>query len=718
VRSGATLIIGGLSIGNNSHIVIDGTLIINGNFNNADNGSGSMTISGFVQIYGNYTSSVGNVVVTGFGDLYTSGTIDQTGSSNLFGNTGDCTVGPCSGNNLCSFTNTIASSQAICSGSTPSTLTCTTSATATGRTVQWASSVTNNNTGFTAISGATSLTYSPGALTQTTWFVAVVTKSGCTAKSIPIEVTVAPSPGGWIGTTNDWHTGSNWCGGAVPSLTTDVTISPLLNSLGRFMPVITSTANARNLTTVFNSGGPTFTTASVTLSGASSVLNIAGNLTNNATITDNANSSINFVGTSNQTIGGTTLNSFNNVTINNATGSQPAVTLSANNLNVVGTLTMTQGNINLGGVTLQIGSSAASTGSLSRVGGWMYNGNLTRYFGTASINVGSSAGLFPLGISTDYRPLYFGYDGATLASGGYLRVSHAGTQNTASNANIADGASTVVRRSSSSWTVVRNSIVESSGTPFRFRAGGTSFGTVTNITHLRLTLAAGVVGTAGTNSGSTTDFLAERIGITSSDLSNTFYIGSTNLASPLPVTLSEFDATLTKEGVALNWSTLTEVNANYFDIEKSTNGYDFQAIGRMSANGNSSTKIDYSFLDQNTLFSKAYYRLKSVDVAIGNAEAAFEYSKVISVEKQGFQNYGVLVYPNPVENKSFTIHVGDGSPMEGQVMLCDLSGRTISKELRTNVQGEYQITDNLQNGFYLLKIYTSTIRQTVKVIVK
>ena len=91
---------------------------------------------------------------------------------------------------------------------------------------------------------------------------------------------------------------------------------------------------------------------------------------------------------------------------------------------------------------------------------------------------------------------------------------------------------------------------------------------------------------------------------------------------------------------------------------------------------------------------------------------------MISVENQGFHDYGVLVYPNPVENKSFTILVGDGNPMEGQVMLCDLSGRTISKELRNNVQGEYQITENLQSGFYLLKVYTSTIRQTVKVIVK
>jgi hypothetical protein len=170
--------------------------------------------------------------------------------------------------------------------------------------------------------------------------------------------------------------------------------------------------------------------------------------------------------------------------------------------------------------------------------------------------------------------------------------------------------------------------------------------------------------------------------------------------------------------VSLHWVTLTEANANYFDLEKSSNGYDFEAIGRIDAKGNSTSKINYSFLDRDADISRFYYRLKSVDLALGNQPAAFEYSKVISVEKLGFQNYGVMVYPNPVENKSFTIQVGDGNPMEGQVMLCDLSGRTISKELRNNVQGEYQISDNLQSGFYLLKVYTGTIRQTVKLIVK
>jgi hypothetical protein len=90
----------------------------------------------------------------------------------------------------------------------------------------------------------------------------------------------------------------------------------------------------------------------------------------------------------------------------------------------------------------------------------------------------------------------------------------------------------------------------------------------------------------------------------------------------------------------------------------------------------------------------------------------------VSVEKLGFQNYGVVVYPNPVEDRTVNIKVGDGSPVEGQVMLCDLSGRTISSELRNNVQGEYQISETLQSGFYLLKVNTNNIRQTVKVIVK
>jgi hypothetical protein len=715
----ATLILGATQFLNQSNITIYGTLIINGNLANNNNGTGTFNIqsNGLVQVNGNYEASTGNVDVTGGGDLFTTGTLVTNGSSDIFGSTNDCTTGPCSGQNLCSFSNTVASSMVLCAGSDPGTLTCTTSGGTPTYQWQYSASAAGAYTSITAGGGYNTATlditpttidatgYSapstPPSSSGTRYYRCAVTSGGCTGYSAPVGVTLIAS-NSWVGTTSDWHTTSNWCNNTVPVSGTSKTIAAFPTGSGKFYPIVsTATANINNLTIA--SG------ASVTVNGQT--LNIFGNLTTTGSLTSNSSATVAFVGTSAQTISGASFTQFNNLTINNASG----VSISGNNRSVAGALTLSNGNLNLNGFTLTIGTSAASTGSVSRTSGYVYGGFIQRYFGTTATALAN--GLFPIGSTADYRPFSVGYTSA-LTTGGYVRLSHTGTQYTFSNVSFFDdpptNSATVLRRSDSFWTATTNGIA-GGGTSLQIEAGGTSFSNPATLTDFRIVRSADVVGSNGTSSGTALDPRIQRTGLTAANLANTFYVGSINLATPLPVTLSEFDATLTKEGVALNWSTLTEVNADYFDIEKSINGFDFQPIGRLAAHG---PNIGYSFLDQNTQFSRAYYRLKNVDLAIGQAPAKFEYSKVISVEKQGFHNYGVLVYPNPVENKSFTIQVGDGNPVEGQVMLCDLSGRTISKELRNNVQGEYQISDNLQSGFYFLKVYTSTIRQTVKIVIK
>src|SRR5258708_30707674 len=89
VRNGATLIIGALSVGNNTTITVEsgGTLIINGDFTDNNNGTGTFTVAGLVQVNGNYIAPVGNVSLAGSGNFLTTGTISTTGSSNVFGST-------------------------------------------------------------------------------------------------------------------------------------------------------------------------------------------------------------------------------------------------------------------------------------------------------------------------------------------------------------------------------------------------------------------------------------------------------------------------------------------------------------------------------------------------------------------------------------------------------------------------------------------------------
>lgn len=764
ISSTATLILGSLTIQNKCVISILGTLIINGNMINDNNGMGSsfnVGTGGLVIVNGNYSAPVGNVTFSGGGDLFTTGSLSSTGSSTTFGSKGDCPTGPCSGRNLCEISNgvtiqnLVAADQTLCSGVTPATLTSTTSAGVIA--YQWQTAVSLDAFGgigtASDITGATTATYSPAAASPAAGVVTTayyrlyiqvpssVDPSGfCTSYAYPIVIKTFGN-GGWISDTNtgnatrdDWNVAANWCGSIVPISSTIVNINSFPTGSGRLMPIIKSAdADVSRLIIGIGASASGVSSASLTLNGGFT-LNIHGTQTNstnhsfnnNGTFTSAATGTVAFVGTSNsntnpQTIGGTSFNTFGNLTFN-STGNPttgPHYTIRNNNMTVVGTLTLSGGKLNLNGLTLQLGTgaTAATKGTLVHTDGvgWMYGGNFQRYFdNTSTITVGASAGRFPMGIFSDYRPFSVG-NSAALSTGGWIKLSHTGFVYGYVDNPIADtDAASILRRSTSLWKSTINGVA-SAGSTVSIEAGGTSFSFNATLAHFRLRLASAIIGSpsVGGPTGSAANPRIQRIGMTAANLANDFYVGSTDYATPLPITLSDFNASLTKEGVDVSWATLTEENADFFQIEKSTNGYDFGAIGTKDAQGSSVDRIDYFFLDKNTNFTKAYYRLKNVDVG-----GAFTYSNIVSVERQGFNNSGVLVYPNPVENRVVNVLVGDGSSVSGIISLWDLSGKAISNEQKANVQGEYKISDEIKTGFYLLKVQTKNIRQSVKVVIQ
>lgn len=83
--------------------------------------------------------------------------------------------------------------------------------------------------------------------------------------------------------------------------------------------------------------------------------------------------------------------------------------------------------------------------------------------------------------------------------------------------------------------------------------------------------------------------------------------------NPLPVELIYFDGNEYPSFNQLIWSTASEHNSDYFEIERSINGEDWYVVGSKTASGNSNVKIDYSFLDSFDDFKIHYYRLKQVD---------------------------------------------------------------------------------------------------------
>ncbi|HBS87203.1 MAG: hypothetical protein A2W91_03210 [Bacteroidetes bacterium GWF2_38_335] len=114
-------------------------------------------------------------------------------------------------------------------------------------------------------------------------------------------------------------------------------------------------------------------------------------------------------------------------------------------------------------------------------------------------------------------------------------------------------------------------------------------------------------------------------------------------AGALPVELGSFTCSSSENGVELNWSTYSEINNDFFEVQRSINGLDFQKIGKVSGNGNSNSYIEYTFTDGETPAGTVYYRLKQTDY-----DGKYEYSEIIAATVSANKNNCVVkVIPNP-----------------------------------------------------------------------
>jgi len=174
--------------------------------------------------------------------------------------------------------------------------------------------------------------------------------------------------------------------------------------------------------------------------------------------------------------------------------------------------------------------------------------------------------------------------------------------------------------------------------------------------------------------------------------------GFLSLQCPLPIELLSFDATCNKNQVSLNWSTATEINNDYFTIERSTDAVNFKAIATIKGEESKSTTSNYQWIDDNPINGTAYYRLKQTDF-----DGAFEYHgiRTASCEKEG----NISVFPNPFEN-SFTVQLSENLTYPIQVKVVDYLGRTVHVQLLEIESTEITLDQQLPTGTYFVKVIT------------
>ncbi len=120
--------------------------------------------------------------------------------------------------------------------------------------------------------------------------------------------------------------------------------------------------------------------------------------------------------------------------------------------------------------------------------------------------------------------------------------------------------------------------------------------------------------------------------------------GSVNAEIALPIELISFESECDFENVVLRWTTESEVDNDFFTVERSLDGKLFSSIQTIDGAGNSLVQTNYEYVDKSAIAGNAYYRLKQTDY-----NGVFRYSDPIYTNCNQ-STLDVLVYPNPITN--------------------------------------------------------------------
>jgi hypothetical protein len=548
-----------------------------------------------------------------------------------------------------------------------------------------------------ALTGAATLTFGPSSVFNgaTTTQSPALYFNGCTFNN---NVNSTKT-----GSTNDPSNGNNFFNGT----------NSFVNNGTGYLMMSNSLADAYNGDVSFVKGGtgavyPNYNSnctysgnLSVTSPSATAITFGAG--TGTATFTGSGGQNI-------QTTAGTATPVFTRLVINN-TGS--GVTLSNTPINVSSSLTLTSGLLNTTTayiLTMLNGSTTAAGTALST----SYVNGPMRY---QKSSAGSSTLNFPIGTAPDCRPVI-------------LTVNHANGTLYTYTAQLYDASAfalgytmppSVRNVSHSHYYIIGRTDASGTNQPVAGLSGnqtiqlffGTNDGvtdgstlTIVKNTYLTPTNWIDIGGTGAPPYSGGANLTGSVISTSSPTAFNSFStfaladrIGGSNV---LPMKLQYFNARPDNSQVDLSWATATESNNDYFMVEKSKDGVNFEDLTRVNSaapNGTSSLPLYYSAVDPNPFDGTTWYRLRQTDLD-GNSS----YSNIVSVK---FLKMNALsVYPNPSSGIVYIDGLGNNQSM-ANVEWFDLGGRLLLQQTAAITGGTTRLLTHFNNGVYILKFTTA-----------
>lgn len=187
---------------------------------------------------------------------------------------------------------------------------------------------------------------------------------------------------------------------------------------------------------------------------------------------------------------------------------------------------------------------------------------------------------------------------------------------------------------------------------------------------------------------------------------------SISFITPLPVTLTSFDARKAGASVLLVWETANEYDGDHFVIEKSGDARTWMEVGQVDAAGKSTPKAQYNYKDNKPFSGVSYYRLRMIDKG-GRAELSAV--RVIDFSKA---TGSVYIVPNPAHNEASLIFAGQLKESI-TVRVMNQLGQVVATHTISGTDHTYKLDlSGMTRGLYIVEVQGKSIQEQIKLTVR
>lgn len=185
---------------------------------------------------------------------------------------------------------------------------------------------------------------------------------------------------------------------------------------------------------------------------------------------------------------------------------------------------------------------------------------------------------------------------------------------------------------------------------------------------------------------------------------------SRSSGSALPAILGNYQVKLKDKQVLVDWTTTLESLTDYFTIERAGPDMQFRQIGKISASGNSSNPISYSFTDPLPLKGTSFYRVVLINK--DGLPDIFEIKKITNRE------FGVNFSLSPVPaGKILQLSFETDESQKLNFSIRDINGRTLRAWSANFTSGSANLGINIEAlspGIYYLNVQGNRFTEAKK----